>query len=393
MPSAGKDVHYPDMGTYRTTDRTDQTIRTSGFSPLGALLALLLIPASAAAADLKLGLQLLPAALHMPQHASKLQVSLTWPTSCLPTVDRVAMFEDRIDVTLRAVAARCTTVSTPFELVLDPGRAAGAAILEPRVYGVHVHLAKVDSPSELVAFGLLDASGSGRRSLPENGFWWSIGAQSATTQSLNGTGISLERQGDRLAVTLLGYEAGEPAWYFGSATMSNTVARVPLMRMSGGSEPFSAISAIPVAHSGPVLNLQFETPARARAWLERQSEQDEDAIELQEIALVHPSFADGAPGSGWRGTWILVESDRGSSRLIDLSRMRTRDAETFRLANIEETLSLDCRTVGTGAHAQPAVCTLAENEVPIATLDRVGLDRMRGHAMDGSQVQLLRLHD
>lgn len=378
----------------RTTNSTDCRVHTVPFPRCVALLlALLLVPAGAAAAELQMQLALLPAAVHMPQRAPLLRVSLTWPTSCLPTVERVSMIEDRIDIVLRSSAVSCTAAPTLYDVIVDPARASASASLQSRVYGVRVHAGTAGTASELVAFGLLDASGALGRTRPDNGFWWSVPSSSGAAQILHGSGISIERQGDRIAVTLLGYEAGQPAWYFGSTMIDSSIARVPLMRMSGGSEPFSSAGGMPQPQVGPVINLEFETPARARGWLERASAHAEYGIELQEIALLHVPFADGPPGSAWRGTWVLVDSERRVARLLDLSRVRSSDAETFRISDEDDTLSLDCRLAGTDALSHPAVCTLGERGVHVATLDRVGFERMSGHAADGSAIQLMRVQD
>ncbi len=381
------------MNSPRTTDCANRIARSTVLSGLLAAFASLLVPVTAVGADLQLGLELLPAALHMPQRTPTLQVSLTWPDSCLPTLERLSIVHDSIDITLRAFATPCTPAPTPYRVVVDPARAAGNARLEARAYRVRVYAGSAIQPTELVAFGLLDASGMLGRTTPENGFWWSVPTDSASTEVLRGSGISLERQDDRIAVTLLGYESGQPTWYFGSAQMSGAVARVPLMRMSGGSEPFAASGAAPEAHGGPVLNLAFTTPAHASAWLERAAMNADTAIELQEIALTHVPFGDGPSGSGWRGTWILVEHDSGSARLLDLSQVLARDADTFRLSNPAERLALDCRNERSAAMAYPAVCTLSEDTLQIAAFDRIGLDSMNGVAPNGARVRLLRLRD
>lgn len=328
--------------------------------------------------------------MHAPQLPPDLRVSTTWPTACLPIVERTSMTSSTIDIHLRGSTAACVHAETPLRLLVNPARAAGSATLALGVYQVRIFLRQANDAEEMIAFGLLDASGDGGSVIPENGFWWSV-ASAQRAQVLPGSGITIERQGENLAITLLGYEAGHPVWYFGSATMRGAVARVNLVRMLGGSEPFGLLSGAPTAQPGPVINLEFLGPAQAKAWLEQPSPASAQALELQELDLLHLAFASGQTGSAWRGQWILVHADSTTARVLTLSSARSSDAETFRLADDVAQTTLDCRVIDLGGHAMPSACSLSEDAGIIAEFDRIGLDRMSGRSLDGTRVQLVRL--
>lgn len=279
---------------------------------------------------------------------------------------------------------------TPLRLVVNPARAAGSATLALSVYQVRMFLRQANDAEELIAFGLLDASGDDGAVIPESGFWWSV-ARADRAPVLAGSGISIERQGENLATTLLGYEAGQPVWYFGSAIMRGAVARVNLVRMLGGSEPFGLQSGAPSAQPGHVINLEFLGPGQAKAWLEQPSPASPQALELQELDLLHLAFASGHTGSAWRGQWILVHAESTVARVLTLSSARTSDAETFRLADDLAQMTLDCRVIQLGGHSVPSACSLTEYAGVIAEFDRIGLDRMSGRSLDGARVQLARL--
>ena len=274
----------------------------------------------------------------------------------------------------------------------ESGIGGGLVQLPLDVYEVRLFLHEADRSGTLIAFRWLDASGDLGLSRPENGFWWSLGTRDQVP-ALTGSGITLERQEDRLAVTLLGYDAGNPIWYFGSTTLRGSVARVHLMRMVGGSGSFDGLPTAPIAEPGPVIHLQFEAPARAKAWLERPQPGSEHAIELQALELLRLAFAPGRTGTAWRGRWILLRTGGDLARVIALTSGSTVDADSFRLGDDAAFTTLDCRLTDTSGHAMPGSCSLAEAGAVLATFNRVGLDRMVGQDANGEAIEFLRVPD
>ena len=342
--------------------------------------------------DLELDVSLVAASPHAPQLPPDLLLAATWPTACLPKVERTTMTPGHIDVHLRSGTNPCVASPTRLDLRVNPASAAGWIQMPLDFYEVRLFLHQADRPAALIAFRVLDASGDIGLSKPENGFWWSVGGRDHVSV-LSGSGITLERQEDRLAVTLLGYEAGNPIWYFGSTTLRNSVARVHLMRMLGGSASFDNLSTAPIAEPGPVIHLQFEAPSRAKAWLERPQSGSEHAIELRELEFQRLAFAPGRVGAAWRGRWILLRNGADFARIVALSTETSVDADSFRLGDDAAFTTLDCRITDASGHALPTSCSLSEAGSVLATFNRIGIDRMTGRAADGEQIEFVRVPD
>ncbi len=314
----------------------------------------------------------------------------TWSDSCLPTVVHSRLVDSHIDVQLRSAAVHCVASATPFQLKLNPARASGQSQLELGVYAVRLFLQIGDGNSHLVAFRLLRSGGNELASQPESGFWWSVSGAD-NSPALAGNGLSIEQQGENLAVTWLSYEAGAPVWYFGSAKMLGAVARIELMRMIGGGEPFSGANNAPEAQPGISLNLQFDSPSHAQAWLVRPQSLDSRAIEVEALNLQHLPFKNGHPGASWQGQWVLVIGDATEAKIVDLSKITTADAESFRVSDRLGSIALQCRLDSVGDHPLPGFCSLTDGAQVLGDFDRVGLDRLSGLTPEGERIRLVRL--
>jgi hypothetical protein len=222
--------------------------------------------------------------------------------------------------------------------------------------------------------------------VPESGFWW---AQSGPESlGASGSGVSLEMQDNQLAASLLGFtETGASSWYFGSATLSGHVARIPLVQLANGDEWFSAVGTQPDLQPGPRLEIEFLSPARARAYLVRNDGQDD--VQVRTLMLARSTFATGPVGTSWVGRWVLVPEDGGATRLFDFAAPSHHDAESFRLVDNANDATLDCRLVA--GTQQADACTLTAASMPIADFDQVGYDHFTGRGVNGMPVQLLRV--
>src|SRR5690606_8650105 len=194
-----------------------------------------------------------------PQWPPDLVIEGVWPTSCLPGVVRTALVDSHIDVLLRTTGVTCSEVPTALSLRVNPVRASGLRQMALGVYQVRLFLLEANGSARLAGFRLLRAGADDTSSRPESGFWWSVSTASLAP-ALAGSGLSIEQQGENLAVTLLSYDGGAPVWYFGSARMPGNIVRVPLLRMVGGDEPFAGPIGSPRAQPGLSLNLQFVGP-------------------------------------------------------------------------------------------------------------------------------------
>jgi len=392
LPFAAKGAHYPEMIVHRTTKTLAERASLAAATGLFALAAMLVPLQSCLAAtfeDSDLSVRLVSESSYAPQWPPDLVIAGMWPNTCLPSVLRSTLVDMHIDIELRSNGTRCADNPTPLSLKLNPARLAGLEQLALGIYEVRVFSRRADGLSELIAFRLLRSGGDDTRSLPESGFWWSV--PTTTSPALTGSGLSIEYQGDHIAVTLLSYDRGAPVWYFGSASMSGNIARVPLARMVGGDEPFSAAGTPPVAEPGFALNLQFLSPSHAHAWLVRAAADSSGAIETQQLDLLRLPFGSGHIGNAWRGEWALLEDESRQARIFDLDDLATADAETFRLRDRDGHGVLQCRIENIGGHPMPAYCTLLDDGNILADFDHNGLDRLSGIGPDGHQVRLVRL--
>ncbi len=395
LPKSAKGAHYPEMTVHRTTKAS---IGAQSFQRMAGLCLLLIVALCAplqARADLvddDLRLRLVSASPTAPQWPPDLLIEGNWPTSCLPVVVRTSLENDHIDVLLRNSGSRCAANVTPLSLKVNPAREAGLRQLALGIFQVRLYLLGTDGASELLAFRLLRSGGDDTSSRPESGFWWSVSTASFAP-ALAGSGLSIEQQGENLAVTLLSYQAGAPVWYFGSARMPGNIVRIPLVRMVGGDEPFNGANAGPGAEPGMSINLQFLSPAHAGAWLVRPRPGLAQGIEAQELNLLRLPFETDRNGASWKGQWALVADQAVDARLYDLAELVTADAESFQLRDASGAVSLHCRLETIGGHPVPAFCTLSKGTAILADFDRIGLDRLSGLTTDGRSVRLVRVPD
>ena len=308
------------------------------------------------------------------------------PAGCVPRVDGVTVEGADISIMLNASATGCKTNRlVPFHLKAEPTGSMGSRTLPAQVYRVRVYAGSGTAP-HLTAFALIDASAPSLAPVPESGFWWTQPDENGTAPA--STGMSLELQDNQLAASLLGFtDAGASTWYFGSTTLAGRIARIPLVQLANGEEWFSAIGSQPDVQPGPRLEIEFISPARARAYLVRSDAQDD--VQVRALTLSRSAFSTGPAGSSWVGRWVLVPEDGGATRLFDFAAPSHRDAESFRLVDTANDASLECRlAAGT---PQADACTLTTSAATIADFDQVGYDHFAGHGANGAPVQLLRV--
>ncbi|MBN8480741.1 MAG: hypothetical protein J0L88_04025 [Xanthomonadales bacterium] len=342
-------------------------------------------------AGLDLSVSLTAQSPHAPGAPPDLVAALVWPDPCLPTLERASMSTGHIDLELRAGSAACAAAPTPLALRVNPARASGLNDFQGGLYEVRVYLREASAPPRLVAFRWLDASVESGPIHPESGFWWPSRSGDGAVGSAPVSSVTIERQGGRIAVTLLGFANGAPTWYFGTADLVGNTARVRLMRMLGGNDAPGVPPRATIAEAGPALHLNFSSPARAEARLEQPLPGADLGIDLQPIALTRLAFEPGRAGASWLGTWVYTRVDSSEARLIAFSATRSSDAESFGLVDMDGDATLECRQ-GSAA-ALPETCVFRMGGAPDAIFDRVGLDRFEGRTADGTSVRLVRMPD
>jgi hypothetical protein len=306
--------------------------------------------------------------------------------NCTPKIERVDVEGFDLSVALHASRTGCDSARpSPFVLHVDTVAMAGTPLLPGQVYRLRVY-SDAGGTSSLAAFRLVD-TGLSAAVEPENGFWWSQASAEAGPASRS-TGISLESQGDQIAISLYGFaDSGSATWYFGSARMRGRTVVVPLIELANGDPLFSPTGSEPTAQSGPRLEIEFLAPMRARAWLVRQQDGVDTAVRM--LTLSRSRFASGEVGVSWNGRWVLVADDETAPRQFEFSTPTRQDADAFHLVDGNGDASLDCRSNGTGA--LPDRCTLSVGADVLADFDRIGLDRLEGRQGNGAGIRLIRV--
>lgn len=252
--------------------------------------------------------------------------------------------------------------------VEDDGGPAGA----PRVLGFR--LVQIgDQPATLT---------------PEAGYWWNeTGGEFDSAGP--GIGLNLERQGDTLSVTVLGYAAdGRPEWLFGAGPIAGRIARVPLSRLNEGSGPFESYRAPASAQPAGVLHLEFLSEARAVAWFERPSV-DRVGITLAPLSIVRFRFAQ-QHANALLGEWLLLGGGDGGSTTLLFDAIERIDGG-FRLPADDGVHALECEVDPGRPNSPPDRCVLrdAGGQLLIDFPD-TALDRMRGWRPDGTATTAIR---
>ena len=372
-------AHYPRMPLIRT--RKLATL----FAAAGLAFAAS-APCVAAPADTGLRVRLETTAGVPSRPPSSLAIYGHAAANCTPTIARVDAEGVDLTIDLHASRTACDGArQIPFVLRADTSAMAGTPLLPGQVYRLHIY-SDAGGTRSLAAFHLVD-TGASPSMEPENGFWWSQADTDAGPASRS-TGISLESQGDQIAMSLYGFsDSGSATWYFGSARVQGRTAIVPLVELANGDPLFSPTGSEPTAQSGPRLEIEFLAPTRARAWLVRQQNGVDTAVRM--LSLSRARFASGDVGSSWNGRWVLVADDETMPRQFEFSAPTRQDADAFHLVDGSGNTSLDCRGNGTGT--LPDLCTLSVGTEVLADFDRIGLDRLEGRQGNGAGVHLIRV--
>lgn len=321
-----------------------------------------------------------------------LSITGQWPTQCPPTLQNVALDGNDLRLDARSMLDLCERQATPFSIELNPALALQHSSMAPGVYRISFYAADgAQARPQLRAFALADLSAPGSEAIvPETGFWWSEAGNAAA--GADRTVLSLELQGAQLSAALLSYDAvGQPVWYFGAAAYDGRIAQIPLLRLTGGNDPFSTAPEVPHGSSAMTLDLQFASSARASAWLSRPRGED-GALQLQTLQLTRLPLAENVDGSTWQGDWVLVSdaSDAIPQRL-HLDRYQALDAQHFELIDNASAATLLCTRTPAQASSPPSACALHLADGIVGRFDSVAIARMDGRDDHDAALHLLRV--
>jgi hypothetical protein len=323
-----------------------------------------------------------------------LAISGEWATQCPPTLEKVTLdnvasngADLRIDA--RSVLGLCTRRAMPFSIEVNPALALDRPALPAGVYHVSFYAADgAQAQPKLRAFTLIDRNANSGRIEPETGFWWTANANES---SASRTVLSLELQNQQLSVALMSYDSyGQPVWHFGAAPYAGRIAHVPLLRLQGGGDPFSAVSSTPHGESTLTLDLDFQSGAHALAWLSRVRGED-NSLQLQSLDLVRLPLTEIADGRAWQGDWVLVDDSNASTQRLHLDHFQALDAEHFQLDDSASSTSLTCARDAMRPEVPPSSCALhLASNTDNGRFDSVAIGRMDG-IRAGAAIHLLRV--
>jgi hypothetical protein len=361
--------------------------------PIHRWLALAILALAACASAQAAGNAAVPYAIRLQQASAAvagwtLAIDGEWATQCPPALESVGLDGNDLRIDARSALGLCARQATPYSIEVNPTLALNRPNLTPGIYHVSFYAADgAQARPKLRAFALVDRSLPDASSItPETGFWWST--QSGTAETDRSI-LSLELQNGQLSVALLSYDtAGQPTWYFGAGPFAGRTAHVPLLRLAGGSDPFSPVATNLHGEPALTLDLQFASSAHAAAWLGRsEGSVDDSSLRLQPMDLVRLPLAESADGGAWQGDWVLVKDAGGTPQRLRLDRFQTLDANHFQLDDSANGFSLACTRDATRPDLPPSSCSLHQADgSESAVFDSVAIARM-----DGVAVHLLRI--
>lgn len=306
--------------------------------------------------------------------------------NCTPTISGASVVGSDIELRLNLPSTGCAQHRQfAFTLTADIAALSGRALPRGQVYRLLVR----DQNGGLLAFRIFETEPGRTGPVPENGFWWPRESKGSGSAIALGSGVGIEAQGNQLAVNVFGFNAqGSPVWYFGTAHQQGRVASVDLLELQHGEALFGDAGKQPAARPGPRLDIEFESPSQARAWL---FEEDTDAgPKLRTFDLARTAFARSADSLAYlAGRWVLVSDAESAPRQFSLlSRGGTSTADA-RFADADADAELSCAVDPVRRTA--TLCSLAVAGAVLADFDRIGIDRLVGRGGDGARVQLLRV--
>jgi hypothetical protein len=322
----------------------------------------------------------------------RLVVSGTWPTPCVPENATLARVGQDLRIEARSNRGLCTRLPRPFHVELDP-RAQLGLPLEKGVYRVSFYAANaLASPMELRGFNLVNVDETTIQ--PEAGFWWPEHNADHQQEGAQGMAISLEAQGDVVAVSLLAYaEDGRPAWYFGTGRLEGHTGVVNLLGMRDGPGLFGGGGRMPAIEQGLDLKLEFLGGGRLTAWLGwHEGGISQPLLRLQPITFARQSLRDPTGPTLWLGEWLMLRGEPvpAPPLRLQLQENRRLDAEHFQLVDATG-WTLTCHHAANLINSPPDSCQLAHaSKSEQISLDTVGLTRLSGTDRNGAPVSLIR---
>jgi hypothetical protein len=326
---------------------------------------------------------------------TELSIRGNWPTPCLPQIEHVSRIDREITIEARSRRGLCARVPKAFALTANLTEWLGRP-LDAGAYQVRFLAANgTQDDVELRGFDLVEI-GPGTPLVPETGFWFpernAVGEADA-----HGTSVSIELQGDTVAIAVLGYaDDGAAAWYFGTGQLRGSTARVDLVGMRDGASLMRDGAESAIASDSLTLDIEFLGNARAQAWFSRYEHGVvQPRLSLRRIALVRLPLATATEPAAWQGEWMLQATAPGvapaAAQPFVFDNPYRVDAGQFRLSDASGYV-LQCLVSAARPQSPPDQCALLDGTgAAIARFTAVGINRLDGTDSRGGRVQLVRV--
>lgn len=331
-----------------------------------------------------------------PGSVIRLEVTGTWPSRCVPVMDHATIHNGRFRIYAKTEGLDCPPEPTPFHLETLLGHwmysLTAASGFYPVEFYVQTH---PENPPHLYAFNVIRADRNPAvRLLPENGFWW-VDERGLYGQAGRGSGISIDRQGDKMIVTVQSYNSqGQPVWYFAEGALAHGVFRADYHQIAGGS-PLYAVGNSPrqVQKAGHMI-LTFDNQRQGTLWLAPDlTHLPEQGLAVFPVSIKRYVTAASLPTEALSGRWVLVGGNSQGSELVLVSAQSSRKAAASGTSlefDVSNGRRLRCRL---GVDKNPVQCLLLEkDDTELALFDDVGVDRLRGVWLaSGQTLSLMRV--
>jgi len=344
-----------------------------------------------------------------PGSVIRLDITGTWPNSCVPEIDHAAAGDGRFRVYAKALGVNCKDEPTPFQLETLLGHWMYTLMAVSGFYPVEFYVQTLpEAPPHLYAFNVIRADRNADiRLVPESGFWW-VDEDGLYGQAGRGSGLSIDRQGDKMIVTIQSYRAdGEPVWYFAEGTVENGVFRADYHQIAGGSPLYAVGNSPRQVHKVGRLILTFDNQRQGTLWLLP----DFVHVPKQGVAVFPVSIrryltSNRKPAEIMQGTWLLAgpvlasetngqKTGKGDPRQLVFDKGRYVQTATGKAAAVMAFTASDGRVLRcqvAGKRNLRHCVLLSPSGQELASFDDVGLARLRGRWLaNGQAVSLMQV--
>ncbi len=329
----------------------------------------------------------------------RIEVHGQWPDDCVPRLQRSAIEDAVFKIYTVAGGVKCNKKPTPFHIETTFGHWIYTLTSSSSFYPVEFYVrAQPDAPPQLYAFHVIHAGRNAHtRHVPENGFWW-INENDVYGQTGRGSGLSIDRQGDSLIVTLQSYtNNGDPVWYFAEGMLRHGVFQAEYHRITGGSPLYAAGDGPHQISRAGRLILAFDNQRQGTLWMIPEFNRlPHQGIAVFPVPIRRYLTSTRNNATLFQGQWLFSTLDRKNEKMARLFFARGMPGENSHSVvfhtkeNTDKAYSLHCQA---GFNQDIDHCVLRSvNGKTVALFDDVGVDRLRGTWLaDGQAVILIRL--